>query len=147
MITRSKGVPYIADIAYLAGIIDGEGTIYIGFDKTRGYHLRFYVVNTDKRLIDWLKTTFGGSVYSRKSLKNPNWRRKYEWINVNPEDMLPEILPFLKIKKEQAMLAIKFRKTFVKKKHRLTEETKLLRAECYKQMKKLNNGHTSSCND
>jgi hypothetical protein len=52
----------VAEIAYLAGIIDGEGCIYIGnfsCNKKTGvpyYQTNIQVTNTDKKLIDWLLT-------------------------------------------------------------------------------------------
>ena len=65
----------IAQLAYLAGIIDGEGCFFIGKSKTSrpygcGFH--FYAVlritNTDEGLILWLEKTFGGAKNSRYRL-------------------------------------------------------------------------------
>ena len=59
------------DIAYLAGIIDGEGSIYIGnfscneITKLPYYQTNMQVTNTDQKLIDWLHNTFGGLINSK----------------------------------------------------------------------------------
>lgn len=109
-------------IIYLAGIMDGEGTFYIGQEKRnpKGFNSRILVVNTDSRLINWLHKTFGGLVYERTSAKNPHWKIKYEWITQKIQ-ILPiceAILPYLICKKEQAEIMIQFRKTFDKKKRK-----------------------------
>lgn len=106
----------IEQIAYLAGIIDGEGSFYIGQESRRKkhYNSRLYVVNTDERLINWLRQTFGGLIYSRISKTHPTWKRKFEWIT-NKSEIIPitkAILPYLICKKQQAELMIKFRETF-----------------------------------
>ena len=58
----------LAQIAYLAGIIDGEGCIYIGNHSCNAetgdkyYQTLLKVTSTDKCLIDWLQQIFGGLV-------------------------------------------------------------------------------------
>jgi hypothetical protein len=131
-------------LSYLAGIMDGEGTFYIGNTKSK-FNSRMYVVNTDERLIHWLKNTFGGLTYKRNSLKNPQWKTKYEWIvekaQIDPICRL--IIPFLIIKKEQAELMVKFRSTFIKNRNTvLTDKIRIFRSQCLENMKKLN--HRSS---
>ena len=48
------------DVIYLAGIMDGEGSFYIGQDakRERNFNSRIVIVNTDIKLIDWLHKTF-----------------------------------------------------------------------------------------
>jgi hypothetical protein len=61
-------------LAYLAGIIDGEGSIYIGNFScnpktgTPYYQTNMEVTNTDAGLIDWLMGNIGGrrSLYTEK---------------------------------------------------------------------------------
>lgn len=96
--------------AYLAGIIDGEGTIYA--QRIRGkFNVRVYVVNTDVRLIRWLEQNFGGLVYSRTSKLNPNWKTKWEWVveKAGTTKILSLVLPYLIIKREQAELGLELR--------------------------------------
>jgi hypothetical protein len=127
-----------SQISYLAGIIDGEGTFYIGRTGKK-WNSRLLIVNTDKRLIDWLQNNFGGLVYSRKSLKNPTWKTKYEWI-LEKAKILPIceiVIPHLICKKEQADLMIKFRQSFLIKRD-LSDETFNFRSDCHKHMNFLN---------
>lgn len=121
----------IAQLAYLAGIIDGEGTISIcdkrvmkrksqGIRKTnKVYRARINfstsvsVANTDPRIIDWLIQNFGGSM-SHSKRQEENWRPKITWIMKTTEmvNILTQIVPYLVLKKEQAILMIEARKTF-----------------------------------
>ncbi len=132
-------------IVYLAGIMDGEGTFHIGHHNknSRSLTSRLYVVNTDVRLINWLHENFGGLIYTRTSIKNPHWKKKFEWV-VNVSQIIPiteAILPFLIVKKEQAELMIKFRKTFDQSKpngKRISDEILSIRLDCLSEMRKLN---------
>jgi hypothetical protein len=99
-----------AERGYLAGIIDGEGTISfsrcMGNGKNRNsYRLLLSVSNTDQRLILWLHERFGGTRFeSRTSGKSPRKRRLYGWTIITNKAivMCREIAPYLVIKREQA---------------------------------------------
>ena len=103
------------DLAYVAGIVDGEGCISIikhrDSDCRRGYyfHLTVNVSNTNEWLIAWLKFAFGGHTHTRKK---GNYRPLYQWfIDASQAfKFLKLILPYLRIKKPQAELAIEFHK-------------------------------------
>jgi len=129
-------------LAYLAGIIDGEGTFYIYVGKNgRKFNSRIYVVNTNEEIINWLKATFGGLVYSRTSPKNPLWKRKFEWIlDKKAQDIVcVKILPYLIIKKKHAEVMIEFRKSFTQQSYQhISEETLAFRFACHKKIKTLN---------
>jgi len=110
------------DLAYLAGIIDGEGSIYIGnFSSnaktgTLHYQTNMEVTNTDENLIKWLHLTFGGRVnkYTHKQTPKNSRRPVYRWI-VSGEllsHLCPRILPYLVIKIKQCEIMIEMRKTF-----------------------------------
>lgn len=112
----------IAQIAYLAGIIDGEGSIYIGnfsSNKKTGslyYQTNMEVSNTDEALIDWLIENIGGrkNKYTQKQLPKNSRRDVYRWI-VSGElltHLCHLLLPYLIIKKRQCEIMIKMRKTF-----------------------------------
>ncbi len=109
-------------LAYLAGIIDGEGSIYIGnFSSnpktgTLHYQTNMEVTNTDRKLIDWLINTFGGRLneYTAKQTPKNSRRAVFRWI-VSGElltYLCPLILPFLIIKVRQCEIMIKMRATF-----------------------------------
>lgn len=124
-------------LAYMAGIIDGEGSIcaYKVYNtKYDPNHLRnpsyrccLSICNTRKELTDWIDENFSNLNQSIKFqrtickdnsrlMKNGKKCRKwiYEWYVQGERmvDILTQTLPYLILKKEQAQLAIKFRETF-----------------------------------
>ena len=112
----------ITDIAYLAGIIDGEGSIYIGnfsCNATTGakyYQTNIEVCNTEKALIDWLKNTFDGCAtkYTRKQMAANCRKDVYRWI-IHGElvtHLCELILPFSQCKKKQIEIMLKMRSTY-----------------------------------
>lgn len=135
-------------LAYLAGIIDGEGSIMLWKSdidpKRRGqFNLRINVTSTDKCLIDWIFENFGGHRYECNSPSRqcqPKWKKQYIWTVPRPNilQFLIDIYPFLVIKKERCEIAIKFRKTFEKRERNLSKETFDIRFNLYQQMKHLN---------
>jgi hypothetical protein len=113
----------VGQIAYLAGIIDGEGTLFIGNygnkDKIRGtgfFQTIISVTTTDECLIDWLYNNFGGW----KSEYTPKQRAKnckgpvYSWKCTGDRltHLCELMIPYLVIKKEQAMILLKMRSTY-----------------------------------
>lgn len=103
------------DLAYTAGIIDGEGCIHISrqWDKRyKGcykYSLSVSVASTDEWLCKWLHFAWGGSVhYATKN--NPKWRPSWVWQLSSKQacKFLKTILPYLRIKRPQAEIAIEF---------------------------------------
>lgn len=133
-------------LAYLAGIIDGEGSIYIQTQiredrKSAIYNSHFKVANTDKKMIDWLHNIFGGTQYVKKR-NNPKWRTQYEWfagIKLT-DNLLPLIIPFLVTKKEHAKIMVEFRNTFTNHPGRGGVASCVLdyRLECLHKLKLLN---------
>lgn len=132
-------------LAYLAGILDGEGSIYIQSrirNNSINYFPRFQVVNTNQDLLNWIKEIFGGTVYEkpRKHL-NPKWKMQYEWFS-NREQLdkiLPLLVPFLIIKKKHAEIMLEFRKTFLTREtYKVPKETNEFRKDCLEKLKALN---------
>jgi hypothetical protein len=130
------------ELAYLAGIVDGEGcfTIEINppttYRKGTLYTCRLTITNTDKRLLDWLLDKVGGTVFARKII---NGRKPcFSWrIYANGIDIIvPKIIPYLICKKEEALVIMKFRSTF--KNGRSNKNTKVtcdFRHQCLKELK------------
>lgn len=92
------------NLYYLAGIIDGEGTIGLG---TTG-SVALSVSNTDMILHQWLLDNYGGSVYPHKV--RGNRKDSYEWVVIGKKayKMLKIIRDKLKLKIEQADICIAF---------------------------------------
>jgi hypothetical protein len=115
-----------AQLGYIAGVIDGEGSISI--IKASGkyhfsYQLRLIVTNTDYRMLKWLKDTIGyGNVAERKrKITQPNWSPVYIYsvTATKAKNLLVTIYPYLVIKREQADIAIEFTKTVLPQKNNI----------------------------
>jgi hypothetical protein len=108
-------------IAYLAGLIDGEGCFYIGHVKQGKYgnglqwHSMLKITSCDEPLIVWLEDFFGGSKDSRYrwTSKKKFTRPVYTWQATGPmlDYLLPKVLCYLVIKRKQCKVMIKYRLT------------------------------------
>jgi hypothetical protein len=117
--------PSVIDWAQLAAYIDGEGSILIntqrwnvkgGRSKGFGLALRVTVANTDVRLMQWCKETFGGTfaeANTSKYYEGKNWKHAYHWgaPNVRGAWILFNCLPYFKIKREQAEIGIQLQES------------------------------------
>lgn len=98
------------DYAYLAGFFDGEGSICI--TKWR-FHaalcVQLQVANTERWVLEWYKFVFGGNTY-KKPCQNKNWKDSYSWTvsGKKAKETLIALLPYLKLKKAQAEIALEF---------------------------------------
>ena len=139
------------ELAYIAGIVDGEGTITISKQsKHRGaFYPRISVANTSKVLLDWLNERISGAVYVMG--RNERWRTAWQliWDKKKTIPLIEALLPYLVIKKPQAevvLLLNKFNKEaldkFSIKKFgsyiRPPDDLVKLREECYKDILILN---------
>lgn len=100
--------------AYVAGLIDGEGSLEIRKRDNRKYEARIRVCLTHKELITWLQNSFGGWI-SKREFNNDNWNDAYSWCIKGNKKVLPfieKIYPYLKIKKKHAEVIKRFLKTF-----------------------------------
>jgi len=143
------------NLAYLAGILDGEGSISIlkAMEARRNwrprYSLRLSVDNTSAILIDWLQKNFDGHIHKRKSRRDSrenvnvaNHQKAFFWYcgGNKASDILSLCLPYLMVKKEVAKIALKFQRTFKGKRtaYRLLPEILSLREQYYVRVKSLN---------
>lgn len=126
----------IEDAAYLAGFVDGEGSIILHRSRDRTA-MRIAITNTNKGVIDWIQTITGvGNIVEKKS-KNAKHKDCYIWLcnSQSAEDVLIQILPYLKIKIQQAELAINLQQNLRIPNMRYSREWQL---EYYLQMRELN---------
>jgi len=103
------------DCAYIAGFIDGEGSIILYERKNSwsdSYAMRVIVSQSDKGLfiLEWIKEITGIGSIVNKPRFNPLHRNSCHWqANAEAaETLLKQILPYLKLKKEQAQMALDF---------------------------------------
>jgi hypothetical protein len=103
------------DVAYLAGLIDGEGHITVAraFDRKSvnvSHSIRVVVTNTNKPIIDWLSEMSHTAPVVKKGAK-ANWKDAWNWqvTGRNAETLLRAVLPWLRIKRQQAELCLELR--------------------------------------
>jgi hypothetical protein len=102
----------VADAAYLAGLIDGEGHIsgYIYSYRNETLYIKVAIANTYKPVLDWAQEVTGvGSVTARRgSNPNPKHKLRYSWQcnAMAAESVLKQVLPYLRIKPDRAQLAL-----------------------------------------
>ena len=148
-IVKYKTSHTIAQIAYLAGIIDGEGCLYIGRVKQGKYgsgfqwHSLLRVTSCDEELIIWLEDTFGGSKDSRYrwTSKQKFTRPVYNWQATGPmlDYILPLVEPYLIIKIKQCDVMKRYRLTSLARSNkRIPQEILDKRFELLVEMKNLN---------
>lgn len=97
-------------LAYVAGLIDGEGCI--GIQKSSKHALYYVEVTigmTSKALpvLTEMQKTFGGSLLKKRS-KTDKWEEAHNWRigGEGAASFLTRIVPFLMLKRRQAELAI-----------------------------------------
>ena len=112
----AKNALPIVDLAYAAGFFDGEGHIRIQQHSARCRTFMLQVTATQATLfpLDWFQEHFGGTVSSRLQGYRGEQRAQYTWqaSSAVAERFLLAILPYLQVKRDEAELALQFRKTF-----------------------------------
>ena len=123
-------------LAYLAGIVDGEGSIRVHSQpRSRSYSVELTVKMNDRRTVELIHEHFGGSFFTDGHHKEQ--RIMYCW-NIRSRkavELLQELLPYLIYKKPQAELCIEFAEFWHSLPHagkgvKRTEE-QLAKAEAY----------------
>jgi hypothetical protein len=135
---------------YAAAMVDAEGCISIGAANHvtsagttyKAYMLRIQVANTSQKLMDFFVENFGGVVYKKKQALNPG-RPVFQWFTKGgvkaQEVFLLGILPYLLIKREQALNALEFIRCE-------REQNPSKRKEFYDKNKALNRGESVTTN-
>jgi len=127
---------------YVAGVLDCDGAIWISCEKTKSrprYMLRTAVSNTRKGLPDFFVEHFGGTCRSYEK-RSDKWKNEYRWAaaSLPAAEVISLALPYLVIKRRQAILALEFASTIVPGQHRLPESWHEMRERLYHQMLELN---------
>ena len=119
------------DLAYAAGLIDGEG--WIGMRKKKGirnkgraysYAIGVSVGMANQELPEWLCSMFGGVVCKRLT-KQANRHDSWHWQIEHGTALLAlrSILPYLKLKRPQAELAIQFQEAIKPRQYKYHPKT------------------------
>ena len=141
------------DLAYLAGVIDSDGSISVrktdyhvrhGTATNCSYWPRIKIKQVDPEAIELAKSLFGGSVYKSKS-QAENGRDLFAWEVTNrmAATCLEALLPYLRIKRLRAMNGIecaRLTKESVSVRRKTVRPSHLTDAleECYMESRKLN---------
>ena len=89
----------ITDAAYLAGLIDGEGSILISSKRQMRNTWRLQISNNDFGLLEWCKEITGCGSIIRKKHDNPKWADAGYWAcySWNARKIIKQLMPYLKI--------------------------------------------------
>lgn len=97
-------------LAYAAAFIDGEGCIFISKRNQWVRNPVVTVTNTDRGIIEWLHATFhGGKTSFNLKTNGPKSKlvHRVTWGTIDSVyTFLSEILPYLRIKREQAEICL-----------------------------------------
>lgn len=97
------------DAAYLAGLIDGEGTIALTrLHATSNRHLHVSISSTEQALVQWTLDTVGVGKITRKRVASPLHAPglTYSIANRQALELLRQVTPFLRsYKRRRAALA------------------------------------------
>lgn len=136
----------IEQLSYLAGIIDGEGSIAIEIQsqsirhnrKCDYYSLRLVVINTNIQLLNWIQSNFGGTIKQRKPVANR--RQCYTWnlCSHNAAHVLQNCYPYMIVKKAHVDVFLEFAKTMSHGNMRLSDKLLEHRRNLYLKLKHIN---------
>jgi hypothetical protein len=110
----------VTDAAYLAGLIDGEGSIAVNRTRTgaaakgckRGFAYRSSVTiaMTDLPVLEWVQATTGVGKICTKKVYGAHRKPAWTWAawSIEASALLQQVLPYLKIKGPQASNLIAF---------------------------------------
>ena len=97
------------EVAYLAGIIDGEGCIGLAWRTKKYVTPTLQVGNTNYDLIEWLVGITGSCYFVPERRDKPNWKDRYLWrcAGMQARELIRMTYPFLIVKKRQARVVLK----------------------------------------
>ena len=127
----------LSDLAYCAGLFDGEGCVTLSKDGDTNYRLRLKITSTDYAVLTWLQEHFGGSINLSRKESEYN-KEAWDWICRTEDQVvfLFGILPYTIIKRAQIIEALNY--LFEKQNGgKLTEDEYKLRSAYYERLKTL----------
>lgn len=137
-------VASITDIAYAAGLLDGEGCVTITRHKdNRDGYIRYLpyitITNTNIRMVEWLVPAFGGSYTIARHYGK--WNDCYTWYLCtwdSVREFIGSVRPFIQIKCQQIELLIGFLDLGTSVGKKLDQNLIIARTDYYLDMKELN---------
>ena len=126
--------------AYVAGIVDGEGTVTLMKHHKNETHIPFVgIANNNLELLKWIKSLIGGNICSKKK-RLPHHNDSYV-LNIRQDRalrFLGEISKYLIIKKPQAELILKKYKSVTHRNGRYTPVLLQKKMQLVAEIRKLN---------
>lgn len=124
--------------AYAAGLIDGEGCIYV---RPRDFHLMLNIGMTKPGLgaLEMMQRTFGGRLRMDRPATDV-WEERYQWRQY-ADGIVPTlrcVLPFLRVKRRQADLAIEIAGLLPGRGRRWDPENRMRVHDCAEELSLLN---------
>ncbi len=123
-----RKIPSEVNKAYISGLLDGDGAIMACIEKHAekkfGFRIRIYIKisQNNEKILNWCKLIIGmGRIRNVRG-------NEYEWQVRNQteaKEVLELLIPYLKIKKKQAMLAKRILNAKIKSSKKLIAVAKL----------------------
>jgi hypothetical protein len=106
--------------AYAAGLVDGEGTIAVEGGKGRHLSIRVYLSSSTPVLLKAIKNEWGGCINLNNRRRPIHWSPVYKLHLQNrlAYQFLKDVLPYLRLKNPQAVLALHFQESTVSPRNR-----------------------------
>ena len=121
---------------YLAGVMDGEGTIQIVTQRPGSYAIVVQISNTDLSLLKRIQELFGGKIVLGGKREGCKQNYMIRWYGNNARKLLWDLRYKMIIKNKhlEAALMLPVRQGV----HSMSEEDKFLRETLYEYVRKLN---------
>jgi hypothetical protein len=123
-------------IGYLAGFIDGEGSLMINKREHIGYKGKRYesysayvdIGNTNREVLEWIKDVVGvtSNVYENPQKGNRKTAYRLRVCYKQAYSMIQTIMPWLIIKKKQSEVFLKYLSATIEEKEILHKEMAML---------------------
>ena len=136
----------VAEKAYIAGFIDGEGSLHVGVNQSKAM---VTIVQRKPGILYWVKEMYGGNVYLQHHKKGHYGRDCYQLVIGKCDDirrLLLDIVLYLHEKQLQAIYMLAYCETVNKvgfggrPGETLSEDTKKIRLFISKTLTRLNRG-------
>ncbi len=129
--------------SYIAAYLDGEGCINISLKRQTPW-LQIEFTQTNQKVLKMIQKKYGGRIYERKKIRNPNWKNSYSLmifrINETTKFFI-DIYPYVIQKRKQIRVAFIYlwlKSQFSKQGRSTPKDIEKLLLQCKKLMNMLN---------
>lgn len=127
--------------AYIAGIIDGEGTVTLTRrHKNETPSPNVSIANTNIKMLEWIRERIGNGIIVKRSKRKTHHSNSYVLIlsDCNAMKLLADIKDFLIIKKPHVELILKHYKKVTPRNGRYTKKQAEMKMWLVSEIRKLN---------